>query len=217
MKQHSLVMLLVMILIPASLPGQTWTSPDGFISVTPPDMARFQAWPMPPPPFLALWVSNDESMKFGVMKMDIPPNMKLIQSSVEEGLAEEIGGQVARLPSQTISGHEVWRMSAKSQSAAVSQAIIRHDSALYKVMAATVGGRGDSESVNQFIDSLSIANSATRTETKPVQIPGGAVDSNVLLHELSKKIGGLSCILLIGLVIYFFTRCKRPPSVVENA
>ena len=142
--------------LPAHANSQTWTSPDGFLSITPPDANEFQPMLTPPPPFVGLWVSNDETMKFGVMKTQIPPNIKLIQSSAEEGLAEEIGGEVTRLPTKQVSGHEVWKMTAKGASVEITQAMIRHDGALYKLMAVTVGGTPDAVAVNRFIDSLSI-------------------------------------------------------------
>ena len=138
--------------LPTLANAQTWTSPDGFLSITPPDTTTFQAMPTPPPPFVGLWVSNDESMRnFGVMKMQISPTIKLIQSSVEQGLAEEIGGTVTRLPTRELSGHELWNMTAKGPSGAITQALIRRDGELYKVMAATVGRTA--EAINRSIDS----------------------------------------------------------------
>ena len=90
-----LIRLLTITVFLLALPGlarsQTWTSPDGFLAITPPDAGVFQPIPSPPSPFIGLWVSNDEAMQFGVMKTQTPPNIKLIQSSAEEGLAEETG------------------------------------------------------------------------------------------------------------------------------
>jgi len=141
------------------------------------------------------------------MKMKIPPDIKLIQSSVEEGLAEEIGGQVTRLPTTRLTGHEVWNMTAKGPSAAITQAIIRYDGTLYKLMAVTVGGNPDAESISRFIDSLSIVQPATQSRSKPVQdqSTGGGVD----LHNLSKTIGGVSALLAIGLFVYFIMLGKK--------
>src|SRR5258708_20676633 len=96
--------------------AQTWISPDGCLSVSPPEVAKFLEVPMPPPPFVVLWMSDDETMRFGILKTEIPSNIKLIQSATEEGLANEIGGKVTRLPSKTLSGHEVWNMSAEGPS-----------------------------------------------------------------------------------------------------
>ena len=77
---------LIVLALPALASAQTWTSPDGFLSLTPPDPTRFHAVPTPPAPFLGLWESDGESMKFGIMKVPIPPNLKLIQSSAKKGL-----------------------------------------------------------------------------------------------------------------------------------
>ena len=142
--------------LPTLVTAQTWTSPDGFLSVTPPDASAFQAIPTPPPPFLGLWVSNDQSMRFGVMKTQVPSTVKLIQSSAEQGLAEEIGGTVTRLPTREVAGYEVWNMKAEGPSVAITQAMVRRDGAIYKVLAATGEGTADNESVSRFINSLSI-------------------------------------------------------------
>jgi hypothetical protein len=198
--------------LPALANAQTWTSPDGFLSLAPPDANEFQAVPMPPPPFVGLWVSHDETMKFGIMKTQIPPNIKLIQSSAEEGLAEEIGGEVTRLPTKEVSGHEVWNMKAKGASVEITQAIIRHDDAIYKLMAVTLGVNPDAVAVNHFIDSLSIVQpsptieqSSKQSVARPVQNLGGGVDR----HSLSNVIGGTGAVLGIGLLVYVLMRSKR--------
>jgi len=198
--------------LPGLAKSQTWTSPDGFLSITPPDATKFKPIPSPPSPFVGLWVSDDQTMKFGVMKTQIPPNIKLIQSSAEEGLAEGIGGEVTRLPTKKVSGHEVWNMTAKGASAEITQAMIRHDGALYKLMAVTVGGNPDAVAVNRFIDSLSIvqrpstnAQPSRPSDGQPVQDLGGGVD----LHNLSKAIGGAGALLGIGLLVYSLMRGKK--------
>jgi len=191
--------------LPAFAMAQTWTSPDGFLSLTPPNADTFQAVTSPPPPFIGLWVSNDESMRFGVVKIAVPRNIKLIQSSAEEGFAEAIGGNVARLPTREVSGHEVWTMKASGPLGETTQALVRHDGALYKVMAATVGGAPDAALVDQFINSLSVAQPSTPLDTQPVRDLGGGVDP----HDLSTRIGGAAALLGIGLLIYFALRGKR--------
>jgi hypothetical protein len=198
--------------LPTVVNSQTWTSTDGFLSITPPDANVFQPMPTPPPPFVGLWVSNDGTMKFGVMKTQIPPNIKLIQSSAEEGLAKEINGEVIRLPTKQVSGHEVWNMTAKGASVEITQAMIRHDGALYKLMALTVGGNPDAIAVNRFINSLAIvtpalttAESSTQSGTQSIQELGGGID----LHHLSKFVGGVGTLLGIGIVVYFLTRGKK--------
>jgi len=207
-----LAITVFMLALPAIAISQAWTSPDGFLSITPPDATAFQRMPTPPPPFVGLWVSNDETMKFGVMKTQIPPNIKLIQSSAEEGLAKEINGEVSRLPTKQVSGHEIWNMTAKGASAEITQAMIRHDGALYKLMAVTIGDKPDAVAVNRFIDSLSIAQPApttaespTQSSAQPIQDLGGGID----VHNLSKSIGGAGALLGIGLLVYFLTRGKK--------
>ncbi len=192
--------------------AQTWTTPDGFLSVTPPNSETFIAAPSPPEPFVGLWVSGDESTRLGVMKTQIPTNIKLNQSSVEEGLAEEIGGEVTRLPTKQIAGHEVLHMKAKGPSAEITQAIVYHDGMLYKLMAATVGQDPDEQTIDQFIGSLSISQPArtvaSNTARNPDE-PNKSLDGGIDSHNLSKSIGGSAALLGIGLLIYFVTRGKN--------
>lgn len=202
--------------------AQTWTTPDGFLSVTEPDSETFVAIPSPPEPFLGLWISRDETTRLAVMTMEIPANIELNQSSAEEGLAEEMGGKVTRLPTKQLSGYEVWQMKGAGMSAEITQALLRHDGTIYKIMAVTIGQAPDEQAINQFIDSLVIHEAAktaepvaettgapvTETTTdQPKKNLGSRFDS----HELSKKIGGFAAMLVIGLLIYFFTRGKNKP------
>lgn len=195
--------------LPAIAGAQTWTSPDGFLSITPPDANEFQAMPIPPPPFVGLWISNDETMKFGLMQTQIPPNIKLMQSSVEEGLENETGGTVTRFPTKKVAGHEVWTMTAKNESVEITQAILRHDNTVYKLMAVTVGDKPDSAAVNRFLDSLSIMQPAPSMKEQPAPQTVQDLSVGMDLHNLSKKIGGASLLLGIGLVAYFLMRGKK--------
>ena len=192
--------------------AQTWTSPDGFLSVAKPNSETFNAVPSPPSPFIGLWVSNDDSTRLGVMKTPIPPNIKLIQTSAEEGLAEQIGGEVTRLSTAQVAGYDVWRMKAKGISAEITQAMVRHDTTLYKLMAVTVGQNPDEQAINEFIDSLSILQSAktVTTETSPTTSePNKDLGGGIDFHNLSKSIGGFAALLGIGLLIYFAVRGKN--------
>ncbi len=194
-------MMLVAVLLHPAANAQTWTSPDGFLSITPPDANDYQAMEEPPAPFVGLWVSNDETVKFGVMKTPYPPNMRLIQSSAEQGLAEEIGGTVTRLPTKTVAGYEVWKMTGKGSAFEITQAIIRHEDTIYKLMALKLGGELDTVAVNRFLDSLSI-------DAQPGPDLGGKMD----VHELSKSIGGAGALLGIGLLDYVLSRRNKQRS-----
>lgn len=201
------------LLLPALADAQTWTSPDGFLTVTPPDDKKFRALPMPPPPLIGLWISEDESMRFGVVKMQIPPDVKLIQSSVEEGLAEEIGGEIERLPTVIVSGHEVWKMTATAESAEITQATVRHKDAFYKVMAATVGSEPDSAAVTRFVDSLSIRQPSQdgTSEANQSKAEPGPDAARIDLHNVSKAIGGAGALLGIAVAIYLVARSRSQP------
>ncbi|QDT50569.1 hypothetical protein Pan258_46480 [Symmachiella dynata] len=203
MKMCLLVALVFACGFPALANAQTWTSPDGIMSLTPPDENEFQAVPNPPEPFIVLWLSNDDTKRFGVIKMDIPREMKISQSSVEEGLAEEVGAEVTRLPTKHVAGHEVLNMTGTSPSIDIRQAVFRHDDAAYKLMAATVGAPPDDEAINQFIDSLSIVAQAPTRPNKRIERGMG---ENADAHNFSKRIGGFGLLLAIGLVIYFLLR-----------
>ncbi|MDA7873779.1 hypothetical protein N9B17_01315 [Rhodopirellula sp.] len=191
--------------------AETWTSPDGFLSVTQPNSVTFNAVPSPPSPFIGLWVSNDDSTRLGVTKTPVPPNINLMQTAAEEGLAEQIGGEVTRLSTAQVAGYEVWRMNAKGTSAEITQAMVRNDGTVYKLMAVTVGQKPDEPTINQFIDSLAISESAKiiTTETRPttserIKNTGGGID----LHNLSKTIGGAAALVGICLLIFFAIRGK---------
>ena len=212
MSTRILVTLVSMLVLSGPAIAQTWTTPDGFLSVTPPDASTFQAIPTPPAPFVGLWISNDDTLRFGVAKLQIPPTIKLIQSSAEEGLAEEVGGKVTRLPNRRVCGHEVWSMTAKGQAGTVTQAMVRHDGALYKIIAITVGDATDAEAVNRFIGSFSITEPSNtqpsgHSATQPVRDLGG--DGGIDLHNLSKTIGSVGVLVFIGLLVYLVMRTKK--------
>lgn len=204
--------------------AQTWTTPDGFLSVTEPDSETFVNVPSPPEPMVGLWISRDESTKLCVVTTDYPANLALIQSAVEEGFAEEIGGEVTRLPTKQIAGYDVWMMNAKGMSADINQLIIRHEGTVYKIMAGSFGENPNDQAINQFIDSLVIHEAAKTPEPMAATTPGAPnplttenkpkknLGSGIDLHNLSKKIGGFAVLLVIGLLIYLVTRGKNKPT-----
>ena len=98
------------------------------------------------------------------------------------------------------------------ESVEITQAMIRHDGALYKLVAVTVGDTPDAGAVSRFINSLSIvqpvpttAEPSKQSGAQPVQDLGGGVD----LQKLSKSIGGVGALLGIGLLTYFSKRGKK--------
>lgn len=211
MNLRTFVISLAMFALTAIAKAQDWSSPDGFLSVKPPNAQSFHAMPMPPSPFLALWVSQDGSTKLGVMQTQLPVSEQLPQASTEEGLADEVGGKVTRLPTKYISGHKVWAMTAQGPAYTCTQALVQDEYQLYKVMAITVGPAADQQAVDQFVGSLAIAQQKTaQPASTPSAIPPNRESSGgVDLHQISKVAGGIAVILGIGLVVYFAMRGKR--------
>lgn len=205
MNCHAWVISLLMSLLPALATAETWTSPDGLVTVTALDAAQFVTISELPPGFVALWISHDESMKFAILRIELPPHTpRLIQSSVEEGLAEEAGGQVVRLPARTVSGHEVWNMKATGPTGEITQAFARHGDVIYKLMAVTPSG-GATPAVQQFMDSLAftepdvlVPNPSPRQDRPPDPV-----------NDLSRKIGGFGGMLAIALILYFVLKGKK--------
>ncbi|WP_425617325.1 hypothetical protein NA78x_000999 [Anatilimnocola sp. NA78] len=190
--------------------AETWNSPDGKLSVEVPDAASFEAIADAPTPFAVVWISSDGDTKLGVMKSSVPANVKLVQTEVEEGLAKEIGGKVTRLPTKTIGGHEVWLMKGTGSGVEITQALVRVDDTVHKVMAITSSENPHAAAVNRFMESLAItepANSAAAHDAThaPWPPPTEPLDT----HQISKAIGGFFSLLLIGLVIYFVLKGRR--------
>jgi hypothetical protein len=207
------VLASLLVALPSVVLGaETWTSPDGFLSVARPDADRFQAVPESPPPFLALWISNDESVKLGVAKTEVPARVRLVQSSVERGFAKEVGGQVTRLPTRIVSGYDVWQMKASSPSGEITQTIIRRDGAVYKLMAMTTGEDAQIAQASRFLDSLSVAQSAAAQPGRTAAKPGKAIDT----HTLSKSLGGAGILLAVGLAIYLFARGRKARKAADQ-
>jgi hypothetical protein len=144
-------------------------------------------------------------MRLGVMKTQVPANVKLIQSSAEEGLAEELGGAVNRLPTKRVSGYEVWTMTGTGELGEVTQAMLRRGPVLYKLMAISIGPGKDQESIDRFIDSLKLRETDAESPDAPARDIGGGFD----LHNLSKKIGGASLLILIVLLVYLAMRRRK--------
>src|SRR5688500_6854358 len=165
--------------------AEEWASPDGVIVVKAPDPMNFDPMDDPPAPFMALWLSKDETVRLGVMKMAIPPNVKLIRSSAEEGLTEEVGGRITASSSVVKNGHEIWILAAEGTAQGmnlrITQALVQYGPSAYKVMAVVVGmGSADNASIDDFVNSIQI--------TAPTTNDRGQ-DGGIDLHNFSKKIG----------------------------
>ena len=204
MLQRSTIAVFMLIFAwPTAAVAQTWTTPDGFLSVTSPEEDGCFMANTPPEPFLVLWGSPDEITILGVMQMQIPPKIMLKQSSVEKGLAEEMQGEVTRLPDRRISGYEVWLMKCSSPVGEVTQAIVRKDGTLYKLIALTSADQPETEIVNNFIDSLTISDPGADNAIRELGDDNVQADDRVRttidIHDLSAKIGGFGVLLLIGI------------------
>ncbi len=208
----ALVISFVIAGVPIGASAGPWTSPDGFLTINEPDAAKFERITEPQPPFVALWISTDESTTLGVVMTPIPKHQKLIRSSAEEGFAEAIGGPVTRLTTTRLAGHEVWDMAGNSNAGVVRQAMLRHDATLYKVMAVTTGDDPDTSDGDNFVDSLSVewvpddsSQEKSWHGSPPLQDLGGGLDS----HRLSKTLGGIGLLLGVIVLVYRFWRARK--------
>lgn len=195
--------------------GDERTSPDGVIVVTAPDSAHFEHINDPPAPFIALWLSKDETLRLGVTKMAIPSNVRLIRSSTEDGFAEEIDGTVTASSSVVKNGHEIWIMTARGSAQGTplqsTQAIAQFNGSLYKVMAAAVGdGPTDATTIDAFVNSIRIIPPPMTSGSAPMPRSDQGFGDGIDLHNLSKRIGGASALLLIVLVIWLVMRRGKP-------
>ena len=152
---HQILIAVLVLGVHATSIAQEWESPDGLFSVKTPNAETFTLVPSIEKPYIGLWVSKDETVKLAVLEIPIPQGEKLIQSAMEEGLAEAIGGKVIRLPNTNVSGYEVWNMSASGAAGKITQAVFVHGNTVYKLMAVTAGSDQNDELGTAFIKSLS--------------------------------------------------------------
>lgn len=213
MSLRLLAIVAVVSLLPRVTSGQTWTSADGRLALTTPDATQFTEIPKPPSPFEALWISADESTRLAVVKSQIPAHVRLNQTGVEKGLAGELGGNVTRLPTKQIAGYDVWAMRADGPGSEVTQLLVRIDNQVYKVMAFLGTGSPHADAVQRFVDSLAINNPGASPATEafaPVSdntasadAPIPATTDPVDTHGISKLLGSIVGVIVIGLVVYF--------------
>ena len=210
-KRLHMRMLAIAILVQASglvsiVTAENWTTPDGFLTVTKPSESEFEELASPPTPIVGYWSSKDGRLSLAVVIVDIPAQVVLNQASAEEGMAEEIGEPVTRLPTRKIGGFEVWTMTAKNSEAEITQAMLRNEGKLYKLMAIKHVNEPNPEEVNAFLGSVQLVESRpslTTNEEREV-LPESRLD----LHNLSKRMGGIVLLALVALLAYWAT-CKR--------
>ncbi len=160
---------------------------------------------------MVLWVSNDGMLRLGVIKIAIPSHIKLVRSSAEEGFAEEIGGTITASSSVVKNGHEIWLMTAKGSAHGVNiqitQAMVQYNANVYKVMAANVGDAPiDETTINTFVNSIDIKAVNPNSDTGRAGSDGRRQNGHIDLHNLSKTIGGVGALLLMGIIVCLLVR-----------
>jgi hypothetical protein len=94
--------------------GATWTSPDGAISMTlpnVPDLVEVKA----APPVLAIWTTKDQSVRFIVAETPIPHGVALVQKTIENAFLQEIHGTLVSSTTFEVSGWPAFGMSARGR------------------------------------------------------------------------------------------------------
>lgn len=210
-------MLHFFVLAAASLGASEWTTSDGQASVRIPDETRFVQIEAPPP-LAALWISRDESIKLGIAEIPMPDGMTLRQSSVEEGLAEEMGGRIVDSSVTRQGEHAVFMMTAHSDSNGVdlyiTQGVVAANGRAYKVMAVGIDSdpRTDADAA-KFIASFELANAAPATGSNRAVEPIASIaeDSQLSHFDLwSRRIGGISAlVLIVGVIVLVLRGCAR--------
>lgn len=136
------------------------------------------------------------------------------QSSAEEGLAEEVGGPVTRLPTREVGGLEVWSTTAKTTDSELTQAMLRNEGKLYKLMAIKNGAEPNTEAINAFMESVQLAKSPRTAAEGTNGTSPSSQEGGIDLHNLSKRTGRVAFLAIIALLIYRAT--KKPPTIDGN-
>ncbi|MCA9020325.1 MAG: hypothetical protein KDA74_09305 [Planctomycetaceae bacterium] len=188
-----------------SVSAEEWKSADGVISVTVPDQSRFVQTESQPPASI-IWASTDETLSLMVAEVQIPPNIPLRQSSLEEGITEELGGQILDSTSELHKGHELFTITNSSQifepELIMTQKIIAINNKAYKLMAMGFGKdvRTDPEAV-KFLSSLKLhITEQKKTESPPNRGSGlraAREETEITPADLiSQKLWGFAFLLL---------------------
>lgn len=192
------ILLLILSLIANGLGAERWYSPDGFLSLEVPSTHTITTVPPPNKSFIGHWQSKDEAYKLAVLRIEVPPGFTPIQSSIEEGMANEMSGTIERLQTETISGYKVWKMKCHNKYGTVIQSVVPTDGYVYKLMVASMGGRAVPESLQKFLTSLQLSEETS----SPIPPSTDRQQS----HELSKELGGTGLLILIAIMIYIMRK-----------
>ena len=214
----------IVCLFTTAVSAAEWQTTDGNISVVVPDESRFVQVDAVPP-LSVIWVSTDETIKLGVAEVPFRPDMKLVQSSVEKGLAEEMGGKIVDSLTERQAGHEIFVMTGHGEvlgtEVYITQAVVAVGDKVYKVMATGLGRdtRVDSYAT-KFMSSFKILTTKQDVafdppRTVPSSQPNQSDTDKSLVDLLSEKIGGISVLILIVCVIAIlisrFGKRRKPP------
>ncbi|QDU06981.1 hypothetical protein [Gimesia aquarii] len=215
---HSLLKTFASVcLLVSSVSAEEWKSADGVISVTVPDESRFVETESQPPVSI-IWASTDETLTLMIAEVQIPPNTPLRQSSIEQGITGEMGGQILNSTSEMRQGYELFTITNQSQDFTpeliMSQNIIAINGKVYKLMAMGFGKdvRTDPDA-EKFLSSLKIH--VARRDTPPQAAPGswGASTNSEtsMVDFISQKLGSIGILLLLicGIVTLILRVSKR--------
>lgn len=222
-QRFGLLMSLLVVGLSPPAPAETWTSPDGVLSVSRPDPARFGEIEAQTP-LLAIWISDE--MTLGVVASPFPRGGRLVRDAVEKGFAEEINGEITQSDVVTVNGHTVLSMTARGsipggEEVFVTQRAFAVNGTAYKLMATCHQAELlDHEDLQSFLGSLVI-----HQEADPEALSGGGNgqgaagpedDAEVSVADRwSRRIGGISALVLLvvgaGLVVRKLAR-RQPPA-----
>ncbi|GAA4435859.1 hypothetical protein [Bremerella cremea] len=193
--------------------AEQWKSSDGVIVCEIPDSERFVEI-QPDPPAKVFWLSPDETLKLGIIESPAPIERKIIQSALEQGLAEDLDGEILDSTVVEKNGHQVFLISAAGgalgDDAILSQAIVKVGGKFYKLMVFGIGKDPRQNSDAQaFLNSLEII--------PPYVEPTGSTETvTPSLNDLSGKIGAYSLIALVVGIIILYSRKKSKPNTEEQ-
>lgn len=211
-------------LLVSSVSAEEWKSDNGVISATVPDASRFVPAEFEPP-VLMKWVSTDETMTLMIAVMDIRPNMVLQPSLMEQGIINEMGGQILDSTNEMRQGYQLFTVTNQSPQfepeLIMSQKLVAINDKVYKLMALGFGKdvRTDPDA-QEFLSSLKIH--VTRRNS-PAQTPpdsqGSATRPETSMSDLiSQKLGAIGILLLLicGIVTLVLRASKRDEPSDQN-